>query len=112
MLRRQRFNEDPVLAERRVTAVGADDQIRYALPRPRQPAPPGLDREPPPHVEVEGRVLAGLLGEHGEDRRLVINQGMKHSDSVASRPLLRPADGLNCRFFRRLTPICYKPNSQ
>ena len=47
---------------RPVRAVGLHPD--HAVPRPDQVP----DRRP--HVELEGRVLAGLLGEHGQDRRL------------------------------------------
>ncbi len=79
VLRRRQLGESPPLADRRITAIGADDQVRRELPRPVRAiglhphhAVPRPDQVPErcPQVELEGRVLAGLLGEHSEDRRL------------------------------------------
>ena len=79
MLRRRQLGESPPLADRRITAIGADDQVRRELTRPVRAVGPHPDHAVPrpdqvpdrrSHVELEGRVLAGLLGEHGEDRRL------------------------------------------
>ena len=79
VLRRRQLGESPPLADRRITAIGADDQVRRELTRPVRAIGPHPDHAVPrpdqvpdrrSHVELEGRVLAGLLGEHGEDRRL------------------------------------------
>ena len=79
MLRRRQLSEGAPFAERRIPAVGADDEVGREIARPvRTVGPYSNDAVPRsnqvpdrrPHVEVEGRVLAGPLGEHGEDCRL------------------------------------------
>src|SRR5262249_48936324 len=79
VLRRRKLRKSPPLADGRVTTVGADNEVRWEIVRPvwvvgPHPDDPVLCPDQVPnrgtHVELEGRVLSGLLGEHGEDCRL------------------------------------------
>src|SRR5262249_56756269 len=79
VLRRRQLSEGPPLADRRITAVRTDHEIRREVVRSLWavgPHPydtvlcPDQVTNRGTHVEVEGRVLARLLGDHGEDRRL------------------------------------------
>jgi len=79
VLRRPQFRKGPLLADSRITTVGTDNEVRRELVRPVRavrphPSDTVLRPDQVPnrgtHVELEGRVLAGLLGEHGENRRL------------------------------------------
>ena len=89
------------LADGRETAVGADDEIRQRsregrpLPSACTPTTRSPDRirsrTARPHVELEGRVLAALLGEHAEDRRLRDEAG---DEAQRTRSRAGPAAGL------------------
>jgi hypothetical protein len=76
VLRRRQLGERPPLTDGRITPVGANNKIGQVFPRPvrtvgQHPGHPvpGPDQVPDrrPHVQFKRQVLAGLVGEHGED---------------------------------------------
>src|SRR5262249_55807002 len=79
VLRPHQLRKGPPLADGRVTAGGADNAVCREVARPVRAVGPTPDDtalcpDQVPNrgtnVELEGRMLAGLLGKHGEDRRL------------------------------------------
>src|SRR5262249_36909121 len=98
-LRRWQLLKGPLLADGRITAVGADHEVRREVARPVRAVGtyssdpvlrPDQIADCGTHGELEGRGPAGRLGQHGEDCRLG-NEPADEAQRLASEPGSPPA---------------------